>query len=73
MTDEDTLREELVRTLRQLSTLGLNRGTSGSAELAAAVVDTLQGGNACLMANHGQIVADGRGPATLPQLWSRRS
>jgi L-fuculose-phosphate aldolase len=29
----------------------------GSEELAAAVVDTLQGGYACLMANHGQIVA----------------
>jgi L-fuculose-phosphate aldolase len=29
----------------------------GSEELAAAVVEALQGGNACLMANHGQIVA----------------
>jgi len=29
----------------------------GSEELATAVVETLQGGNACLMANHGQIVA----------------
>jgi L-fuculose-phosphate aldolase len=29
----------------------------GSEELAAAVVEALQGGNACLMANHGQIAA----------------
>jgi len=29
--------------------------TFGSAELAEAVVETLQGGRACLMANHGQI------------------
>lgn len=31
----------------------------GSAELAAAVVETLSGGFACLMANHGQIVCAG--------------
>jgi L-fuculose-phosphate aldolase len=31
----------------------------GSAELAEAVVETLAGGRACLMANHGQIAAAG--------------
>ena len=33
MRDEDTLREELVRTLRQLAARGLNRGTSGNASV----------------------------------------
>src|SRR5882672_5288945 len=33
MMAEDTLREELVRTLRQLSARGLNRGTSGNASV----------------------------------------